>query len=358
MIVRLSDVVNKISGDEDRFTTDLNYYLGGDHYESNRIAIYKKGDLHDDINILGFKFHFRFKSGDTIFMSRNPHLRKCGMVTYDGICSDTSYILRTKDESVLLGSFLPLILQNDRFWRWFEENKSGSVNYLLNWKTLKEYEFELPSIEEQKRMSDLAWAIEETRVSYENMISATDELVKSQFIEMFGDINSLGLFPRKKWKDVVTIINGKDYKKVQIESGGYPVYGTGGEMARASDYLTPENSVIIGRKGTIDKPLLVREKFWNVDTAFGVVSNANELHYMYLFWYCKQIDFSKLNKATTLPSTTKVDLLNLWINVPPMAKQIEFASFVEQSDKSKFSVVDTSNLNLSRCLEVWRRSFI
>lgn len=182
MLVKLNDVVDKISGNEDRFTTELEYYLGGEHYESERIAIYKKGILKDDLNVLGFKFHFPFKAGDTIFMSRNPHLKKAGMVTFDGICSDTSYILRTKDEGVLLERFLPLVLQNDRFWRWFEENKSGSVNYLLNWKTLKEYEFDLPPIEDQKRISDLAWAVEETRVSYEKMISATDELVKSKLL--------------------------------------------------------------------------------------------------------------------------------------------------------------------------------
>ena len=186
MLVKLKDVVDKISGNEDRLTTSLEYYLGGEHYDSERIAIYKKGIIKDDINILGFKFHFPFRAGDTIFMSRNPHLKKAGMVTYDGICSDTSYILRTKDENVLLGTYLPLVLQNERFWRWFEENKSGSVNYLLNWKALKEYEFELPSVEDQKRIADLVWAMEETRVSYEELLSATDDLVKSQFIKMFG----------------------------------------------------------------------------------------------------------------------------------------------------------------------------
>ena len=188
MLVKLNDVVNKIYGDEDRFTTQLKYYLAGEHYESEQIAIYKKGIIQDNLGILGFKFHFPFRAGDTIFMSRNPHLKKAGLVTYDGICSDTSYILRTKDPEVLSERFLPLVLQNDRFWKWFEENKSGSVNYLLNWKTLKEYEFELPPIDEQKRITDLVWAAEDTRLAYEQLIAATDELVKSLFFEMFGEL--------------------------------------------------------------------------------------------------------------------------------------------------------------------------
>ena len=122
------------------------------------------------------------------------------------------------------------------------------------------------------------------------------------------------------------------------ENGLYPVYGTGGIMGRAREYLCPENSVVMGRKGTIDKPYIVEEKFWNVDTAFGVVPNQGILHYLYLYWYCKQLDFTKLNKASTLPSTTKDDLLKLWINIPPYKLQEQFANFVRQSDKSKFEL--------------------
>lgn len=107
-------------------------------------------------------------------------------------------------------------------------------------------------------------------------------------------------------------------------------------MARASDYLSPANSILLGRKGTIDKPLLIREKYWNVDTAFGAVPDEKVLHYVYFYWHCKTIDFNVLNKGTTLPSTTKVDLLNLWIKIPSMEEQTRFGSIVEQADKSEF----------------------
>ncbi|WP_240077951.1 restriction endonuclease subunit S [Enterococcus gallinarum] len=159
---------------------------------------------------------------------------------------------------------------------------------------------------------------------------------KSQFIEMFGSIDSVGTFPRKQWDEVLQIINGRDYKDIADPNGQYPVYGSGGLMGRATDYLCPENTIVVGRKGTIDKPFIVYEKFWNVDTAFGVVPEQGILHYLYLFWYCKQLDFKKLNKASTLPSTTKDNLLKLWINIPPYDRQKQFADFVRQSDKSKY----------------------
>ena len=164
---------------------------------------------------------------------------------------------------------------------------------------------------------------------------------------MFGKINERNTYPRFQWSEVLKIINGKDHKSVSVVGGNYPLYGSGGLMGYASDYLCPENTVVIGRKGTINKPFIVKEPFWNVDTAFGVVPNREILHYQYLFWYCKQIDFAKLNKASTLPSTTKEDLLRLKINIPPMSEQRRFADFVQQSDKSKFAVRNLSNLNLS-----------
>ena len=89
MKVKLDDVIARITGNVDRFNTELEYYVGGEHYDYASIAIYNKGLLKSEKgSTLGFKFHFPFKKGDTLFMARNPHLKKAGMVTYDGICSD------------------------------------------------------------------------------------------------------------------------------------------------------------------------------------------------------------------------------------------------------------------------------
>ena len=153
---------------------------------------------------------------------------------------------------------------------------------------------------------------------------------------MFGTVrdNTLSL-PVQKMGDVVEIRNGRDYKVIQNDNGRYPVYGTGGIITYADDFLCPENTVIIGRKGTIDNPLLIKEKFWNVDTAFGMICNQLILNPIYYFWFCKQYDFKKHNKATTIPSLVKADLQKIDVIVPEKYKQDLFADFVKQVDKSK-----------------------
>lgn len=125
----------------------------------------------------------------------------------------------------------------------------------------------------------------------------------------------------KDWGEVLTIINGKNQKGVENPNGTYPIYGSGGIMSYADDYLCPENTVIIGRKGSINNPIYVETKFWNVDTAFGIVAKGSLLRSKYLYYFCAFYDFMKHNKATTLPSLVKSDLLKIQMPVPPISVQ-------------------------------------
>jgi len=133
-----------------------------------------------------------------------------------------------------------------------------------------------------------------------------------------------------KWNDVLSIINGRNQKQVESEDGEFPIYGSGGIMGYATDYLCPEECVIIGRKGNINKPIFVKEKFWNVDTAFGLNANKDLLLSRYLFYFCVDYNFERLNKAVTIPSLTKADLLKIDIPLPPLSEQ---ESIVRELDK-------------------------
>ncbi len=179
--VLLGDVVNLIKDKVDKDTTDLEYYVGGEHIDGDEIMIRRKGIIQG--STIGPAFHMRFQRGDVLLMSRNPHLRKASMVDFDGICSNVSYVCRTKDEGVLLQSLLPFILQTLDFWQFAEENKKGGLPFFLNWKDFARFEFELIPIERQHKISDLLWAMERVKNAYRELIARTDDLVKSQFCE-------------------------------------------------------------------------------------------------------------------------------------------------------------------------------
>ena len=123
------------------------------------------------------------------------------------------------------------------------------------------------------------------------------------------------------FKDILEIKNGKNQKNVENSDGVYPIYGSGGIMGYADDYICPSDTVIIGRKGNINSPIYVEEPFWNVDTAFGLIANRKYLIAKYLFYFCKKFNFEKLNKAVTIPSLTKSDLLEIKIDLPDKSSQ-------------------------------------
>ena len=131
-----------------------------------------------------------------------------------------------------------------------------------------------------------------------------------------------------KFSDVLTIINGRNQKKVENPNGKSPIYGSGGIMGYADDYLCGSETVVLGRKGSINKPTYVETPFGNVDTAFGLSANRDVLLPKYLYYFCKAFDFEKLNTTVTIPSLTKANLLNVQIPLPSLSKQGEIVEIL------------------------------
>ena len=136
-----------------------------------------------------------------------------------------------------------------------------------------------------------------------------------------------------KMKQITSITNGKSQKNVETLNGIYPIYGSGGVIGRANQYLCIAGSTIIGRKGTINNPIFVEEHFWNVDTAFGLKANDAILD-KYLYYFCLSFDFSKLDKSTAMPSLTSIG--NVLIPIPPYKEQERIVAKIDM-------VLDTMN---------------
>ena len=89
-----------------------------------------------------------------------------------------------------------------------------------------------------------------------------------------------------RFSDVLDIRNGRNQRQVENENGKYPIYGSGGVMGHADDFICDAETVVIGRKGSINNPIFVDEPFWNVDTAFGLVAHKEVLLPKYLYYFC------------------------------------------------------------------------
>ena len=156
------------------------------------------------------------------------------------------------------------------------------------------------------------------------------------------------------FEDVLEIKNGKNQRAVEDINGSYPIYGSGGVMGRANDYICNADTVIIGRKGNINKPIYVDEPFWNVDTAFGLESKVDLLLPRYLYYFCLRYDFERLNKAVTIPSLTKADLLKIEIDVPAIGIQ---AGIVERLRKLE-SIISLRRQEIQQLDDLIKARFI
>lgn len=151
---------------------------------------------------------------------------------------------------------------------------------------------------------------------------------------------------KRKWADVLHIVSGKNQKDVQNPNGKYPIYGSGGKMGYADEYLCEPGTTIVGRKGTINRPIYVDEPFWNIDTAFGVTPDEG-LDSKYLFYFCVHFNFMPLDKSTGRPSLAKSDLLKIEMPVPSIDEQHRIVSQIEEL----FSELDNSVSTLQKTKE-------
>lgn len=155
-----------------------------------------------------------------------------------------------------------------------------------------------------------------------------------------------------KWQEVklaelATIKYGKNQKDVAIEISNIPIYGTGGIMGYASKALYDKPSVLIGRKGTIDKVRYVTKPFWAVDTTFYTIINENKILPRYFYYLLSLVDLSSYNEGTTIPSLRTETLNRLEFMVPPLDVQKKIAGVLCALD-DKIELNNKINANLEQ----------
>lgn len=164
---------------------------------------------------------------------------------------------------------------------------------------------------------------------------------------------SLSRWPLKEWGAVLDIRSGRNQREVLDDNGTFPIIGSAGKvMGYANSYLCDEGTTVLGRKGTINNPLYFEQKFWNVDTAFGLVAGS-ELEKKFLYYFCLSVDFTKLDKGTTLPSLVKKDLVKVLMPVPGISEQKRIVAILDQA----FADMEQARANTEQNLKNARELF-
>ena len=345
---------------------DKDTYIGLEHLDSGTLTVSRWGA---DVAPIGEKLIM--KKGDVLFGKRRAYQKKVGIAPFDGIFSAHGMVLRPR-ENVITKEYFPLFISSDYFLNEAIRISVGSLSPTVNWKDLKELEFFIPTIEEQRRITPLVWAAIETKNAYKTLISRTDDLVKSQFIEMFGrlgcdekgwGLTTLGqcceLNPKRP-KGIADDLDVSFVPMPAVSEEGYMDCSTikpYSEVKKGFTYFA-EDDVLFAKitpcmengKGAIAKGL-----------SNGIGAGSTEFHVLrpvagksnpYWIYIITMFDEFRTGARKVMTGTggqlrVPINYLSDYpIALPPIELQEQFEAIVKQSDKSKFVV---SNRNLSRC---------
>ena len=200
---------------------------------------------------------------------------------------------------------------------------AGAQHFNIGQDGLSKVVIDVPNINEQEKVGKLLQCIEE-RIATQNKIIEDLKKLKSAIVDKL-------MTPQKEWKstkigNVLSIGSGRDYK--HLEDGNIPVYGTGGYMLSVDSYLYDGESVCIGRKGTINKPIFLKGKFWTVDTLF-YAHTFRSITPRFCYYLFTTIDWLKYNEASGVPSLSKVTIENISISIPDLVTQKQICAVLD-----------------------------
>lgn len=206
---------------------DKDHYIGLEHLDSGCFEITRWGA---DSAPTGEKL--LMKKGDVLFGKRRAYQRKVGITPFDGIFSAHGMVLRP-NEKVMDKAFFPFFISSDQFMERAVRISVGGLSPTINWKDLKIQEFSIPSLEGQRILANKLWSAYRLKESYKRLLTATQEMVKSRFIEMFGDTTKVLL------GDYITTQSGgtPNTKKSEYYDSGNIPWLSSGEINQGYIYI-------------------------------------------------------------------------------------------------------------------------
>ena len=305
-----------------------------------------------------------FHKGQILFGRRRAYLKKAAVAEFDGICSGDITVIEAIPGKVDK-DLLPFIIQNDALFDYAVSRSAGGLSPRVKWEQLSDYEINLPPLEEQKVLADKLWAAYRLKEGYKKLLCATDEMVKSQFIEMFGDcVNRIKLsslcstFVDGDW------IESKDQSELGIRLIQTGNVGNGffKDKEDKSRYISEETfdnlhcteiypgDILVSRlPDPIGRACIIPQGLGRTITAVDctiirlkdIILPDYFIAYTMTPSYVAQIN--EVTTGTTRRRVSRANLGNILIPCPSIAKQQQFVAIAKQADKSKFE--------LKQCIE-------
>ena len=282
-----------------------------------------------------FKAKYPYPEKGDILISASGSIGRTVEFTGENEYFQDSNIVWLKHDKSIINPFLRHLYEVVE-WAGIE---GSTIKRLYNDNILKT-EVSIPSVPEQAQIAEILDGIDNLITLHQRKLDKLHNVKKSMLEKMFprdgANVPEIRFavftdaWEQRKLSDIVDVCSGRDYK--HLSEGNIPVYGTGGYMLSVSEALSYDRDAIgIGRKGTIDKPYVLKAPFWTVDTLFYAVPEHPEcLDFIHDVFQI--IDWKKKDESTGVPSLSKEAINDTDIMVPKRDEQLVIGSFFGNLD--------------------------
>ena len=306
--------------------------LGGLFFESNERSssmeilsvsvakgIYPASESNRDTNPGASLANYKVvHKGDVVYNSMRMWQGAVGSSDYDGIVSPAYVVARPVIEldSTCFGY---LLKRPEMLYKYLCDSQGNSKDtQTLKYNRFADIEVTMPvNLEEQRVISACLGRVDTLITLHQR---------KCQYRSLYGYLS----WEQRKFSEIVDVCSGRDYK--HLNEGPIPVYGTGGYMTSVCEALSHNRDAVgIGRKGTIDKPYLLKAPFWTVDTLFYAIPKP-DINLEFALCSFLNVDWKSKDESTGLPSLSKEAINETVLRVPNAVEQNHLGSFFTDID--------------------------
>ncbi len=335
-------------------------FVGLEHYDSGELVVKR----YSGTELLTTTAK-AFETNDILIARRNVYLKRAGIVFFDGITSGDTIVLRIKNDCEsatgvpkdLAQRIIPIVLNSEHFWIYANKHADGMNSKRISKEMLLTYEFELPSLEEQRVLADKLWAAYEVKESYKNLLAQTDKLLHAQFQKMFGE-----RWEHKTLGEIGTFQRGGGFQKNDFVEGGIPCIHYGQIHTKFGPYISShlteissdlESKVKYAAKGDLliaitseDEEGSCKSTAWLGNYNVAVGGHAAIFHHnmnpLFMSYYFKSSVFNaekvKYLRGSKVIEIKPDDIAKIHVPIPPMELQKQFAETAEQAEQTKASL--------------------
>ena len=310
----------------DREKTDLTFYVKGEHMSSQDLHLREWGELTDEY--LGPAFIRYFEEGDILYGSRRTYLRKVSVAPFSGITSNTTFVIKA-NEKLINRRLLPFIMLSEGFAEHSIKNSKGSVNPYVNWKDLANYEFLLPPKDQQAKLAELLWAMDEVVEREREILGCIGTYTKAYIKEA---LKNMSKYPQIKLGEVCTPKQWKTIPIKDLTENGYLVYGGNGIIGRYTEYTHKDPVIAISCRGEYCGAVHLTVKESYVTGNSMCLDNLDTRVFIkeYLFYVLFYSNLDSIISGSAQPQIIKSDVERYKVHVLPMKLQLKFVELIDE----------------------------